>query len=306
LVSQSQAFHSFTPTNLCSISKPSRDEILQKLLKVDGSKSFDEISKFCQLKPKHQSKLLQIPPAEVDDVLPNYCTNRFLWEDIAKNGFGYQTCVFLNVDGVCPLVVLEQVKLKFTEIVEIQTIFSELIENYSQLINCSIEVYKIVKDIQELLDVYEESIDAYANFHTIPIAIFRSFTMFIGEFDSANFTHPLQMVMLLLFIFFMTITLQNLMNGIALIDAQKILNEAQIIGIKKRISLVFCYENLATILFKERATIFSTKVMNRFMLTPSKGRQLVLFDPLKVHSSRTLILSKESFKDIVNFCDSKK
>jgi hypothetical protein len=304
LVSQSQAFHSFTPANLCLMSRNSRDEILRKLLKVDGSKYFDEINKFCQLKPKHQSKLLQIPPAVVDEILPSHCTNRFLWEDIAKNVFGYQTCVFLNVEGVCPVVILEQVKLKFMEIVEIQTIFSDIVEIYNQLINFSIEVYKIGENIQELLKVYEESIEAYANFRTIPIAIFRSFTMFVGEFDSANFTQPLQMVMLLLFIFFMTITLQNLMNGIALIDAQEIVNEAQIIGIKKRISLVFSYENLATILFKDRATIFSTKVMNRFMLTPSKGRQLVLFDPLKVHMSKTLMLSKESFKDIVNFCDS--
>jgi hypothetical protein len=305
LVSQS-AFNTLTPIDLCLMSRTSRDEIFQELLKIDNSKTFDEIDKFCQLEPKHQSKLFQIPPTVVDEVLPSHCSNRVLWKDIARNAFGHQNCVFLNVQDICPEVVLEQVKLKFSEIVEIQTQFHELIESYDLAINGSIEIFEIGQNILRLLNVYEESIEAFANFRTIPIAIFRSFTMFTGEFEGENFTQPLQMIMLLLFIFFMTITLQNLMNGIALIDAQEIINEAQIIGIKKRISLVYSYENLATTLFKNRATVFSTKIMNRFVLTPNKGRQLILFDPLKLYYSKTLKLSKESFESVVNFCDSKK
>jgi hypothetical protein len=114
------------------------------------------------------------------------------------------------------------------------------------------------------------------------------------------------MIMLLLFIFFMTITLQNLMNLIALIDAQEIINEAQIISIKKRISLI-SYEMVQ--MFKDRLAIFSKNHMNRFVLTPSESRQLVLFDPLNVHKakkSKFLVLSKESFEKIRSFCDARK
>jgi hypothetical protein len=286
------------------MSRISRDEILDKLLNVD-SKKFEQINKFCQLKPKHQTKLLQIPPTIVNQILPSYCTNRFLWKDIVKNVFDHQDCIFVYVEGICPEVVLEQIKLKFSEVFEIQTLISELFEHYDKTLNYTIQFMKTAENIQKLLKDYEKTIEAYTNFRTMTIAIFRSFTMFTGEFNGEHFEQLPQMAMLLLFIFFMTITLQNLMSGIALIDAQKILNEAQIIGIKKRISLVFSYENLAFTLFKDRATIFSTKAMNRFVLTPSKGRKLVLFDPLKAHKSKTLMLSKKSFEEIVNFCDSK-
>jgi copper chaperone CopZ len=155
---------------------------------------------------------------------------------------------------------------------------------------------------------YEETIDSYSNFRTIPISVFRSFTMFVGEFDGEKFDEPLRMFMLLLFIFFMTITLQNLMNSIALIDVQEIIHQAQIIGIKKRISLVFSYENLFEIFFENKFEIFSRNNINRFVLTPRDSRKLVLFDPLKVHKGRTdklLVLSKTSVENIVNHCSSK-
>jgi hypothetical protein len=294
--------HNLVPSSFCLVSNSSRSEIIKHVFKIDGSDMVDKMENFCKVAPGYQN--LPRSVSIITKTLKKHFKNS-LWTNVPSLIFGHENCSFLTVESVFREV-LSLDKLRLEEVNEIKGKISKLKQTLKSAMDNTQSIVEMYVDMVQKLEDYEEKIEAFANFRTFDIAVFRSFTMFTGEFDSEKFSGPLRMVMLLLFIFFMLITLQNLMNGIALIDAQQIINEAQIIGIKKRISLVFTNENLATILFKDRATIFSTKVMNRFMLTPSKGRQLVLFDPLKVHMSKTLMLSKESFKDIVNFCDSKK
>jgi hypothetical protein len=129
-----------------------------------------------------------------------------------------------------------------------------------------------IKRIRDVLNDYEKEIDAFANFRTIGISLFRIYSMFIGELESDKFEDPLWMTMLVLFIFFMTITLQNLMNSMALIDTQEVLNEAEIISLKKRVSIVR--------LFGYKFDLFSKTKLNRFILTPKSGNSLVFSDPL--------------------------
>jgi hypothetical protein len=300
-----QETHDLVPTSLCLISNSSRYEIIMNALKPDGTDTAKQMEKFCKLSSTYQETLMSVSTHSIVTKLRENDNDDSLWTNVASFIFGKEDCSFLKVESVFEQV-LSLNKLRKDEAMKVQQAIDKLKETLKSAMNSTQNIITMYGHVTKNLADYEEQIEAFANFRTIEISVFRSFTMFTGELDSEKFSGPLRMVMLLLFIFFMMITLQNLMNGVALIDAQQIINEAEIIGIKKRISLVFSYENLAATLFKDRATIFSTNIMNRFVLTPSKGRQLVLFDLLKVHKSKTLMLSKKSFEDIANFHDSKK
>lgn len=72
------------------------------------------------------------------------------------------------------------------------------------------------------------------------------------------------------------------MNSMAIIDTQQIISEAEIIGLRKRVLLVYDYENVLVTIFDERFNIFSKKKFNRYVLLPFNGRNLSLYEPSKL------------------------
>lgn len=152
-------------------------------------------------------------------------------------------------------------------------------------------------------------LDKYKNFDNVYISLFRVVAMFAGELNSDQFQEPLKMALLLMFIFFITITLQNLMNSMAIIDTQEIISEAEIIGLKKRVLLVYKYEKFFSLIFDDCFGIFSKDKMNTYVFKPQDGKNLELYEPLslKVRSSEkgrkkgNLTLSQNSAENIMKF-----
>lgn len=84
------------------------------------------------------------------------------------------------------------------------------------------------------------------NFSTFFISLITSIRMMmsdLGAFDAApdkNF----QNVIFLLFIVLISIVLYNLLNALAISDTAKIMKHAELVNIKKRVSLIYSYEKL--------------------------------------------------------------
>jgi hypothetical protein len=302
--------------DFCAIPKPSRNEIASNLLGISNADGvFNEFDKFCSASSNDhsattwgdRSEFLKVLEGSITEALRKRCGDILFWKTITNKVVDHKNCIFLTIKNACTQVILDPDVLREKEVNEIKALMTKLEKILADIGNFTKNTLPKYESINKSLKSYETKIESFANFQTIPIAVFRSFTMFVGELDSSNFNEPLRMIMLLLFIFFMVITLQNLMNSIALIDAQEIINEAQIIGIKKRISLVHSYQKFFEI-FKDRFALFSRKHLNRYLLTPSKSRQLVLFDPLNIHENKTdklLVLSKDSLEKLKNFLDNK-
>lgn len=156
-------------------------------------------------------------------------------------------------------------------------------------------------------------VDMYSTFGSVKIALFRVMTMFAGDLNSNQFEDPFKMSLLLLFIFFITITLQNLMNSMAIIDTQQIISEAEIIGLKKRVMMVYKNEKFFTLILHECFSIFSKDKWNKYMIVPSEGRAMTLYDPLisnhddsvisQKKRSRTLIMSKAALESLTKYLE---
>lgn len=263
----------------------------------------------CKFDSSWHDKFLFINPKAMVTPLKNLCGEKVLWRNVSQLVFDHNNCSFLTLENVCLEIVFNVNLLRKNEVENIDKAINKINETFTNIFNLTDEILQTYEDMHSILEKYKTAVINYDNFGTIQISIFRTFTMMAGEFNSDKFSEPSRMVMLLLFIFFMTITLQNLMNSIALIDAQAILKEAEIIGIKKRISLVFSYEKLLEKILLGKFEIFSSKKLNQFVLTPSKGRGLNRFDSEEVSRVKTgyqLMLNKDSLKNIVTFLDTKR
>lgn len=86
-------------------------------------------------------------------------------------------------------------------------------------------------------------------FQNIGTTIFKSIIMMAGEFDVQNIPfsrYPLcSYVLFTLFVFFITIVLYNLLNGLAVSDIQNIKNDAKLIAIERRAKLITNMEKVA-------------------------------------------------------------
>lgn len=124
-----------------------------------------------------------------------------------------------------------------------------------------------------------ESEADYPTFGNIGVSMIRVITMFIGELDSEQFNDPFKMIFLVLFILFMTITLQNLMNSMAIIDTQQIISESELIGLRKRTKLIYNYEKFFSMFGCVCFKSFSAHKFNSYKLDPA-SRMLTIYVPL--------------------------
>ncbi|XP_050068574.1 transient receptor potential cation channel protein painless [Anopheles maculipalpis] len=88
--------------------------------------------------------------------------------------------------------------------------------------------------------------DQFNQFGDVPLALMKTAVMLTGEFEAANIKFQqssLSYVIFALFLFFVSIVLFNLMNGLAVSDTTAIKAESEIIGITQKVFLINKYEN---------------------------------------------------------------
>lgn len=80
-------------------------------------------------------------------------------------------------------------------------------------------------------------------------SLFKTIIMITGEFNSNDipfFLHPVwSHIVFVLFVFFITIVLFNLLNGLTVSDTNEILSKAELIGLISRIRLIVYLEDVA-------------------------------------------------------------
>uniref|UniRef100_A0A182NMU4 Ion transport domain-containing protein n=1 Tax=Anopheles dirus TaxID=7168 RepID=A0A182NMU4_9DIPT len=122
--------------------------------------------------------------------------------------------------------------------------------------------------------------DQFNQFGEVPLALMKTAVMLTGEFEAANIKFQqssLSYFVFALFLFFVSIVLFNLMNGLAVSDTTTIKAESEIIGITQRVFVINKYENA---LKTSKPIRCLTKFLPKF-LTP-KSLQLFPRDaPLK-------------------------
>uniref|UniRef100_A0A182NMU5 Ion transport domain-containing protein n=1 Tax=Anopheles dirus TaxID=7168 RepID=A0A182NMU5_9DIPT len=122
--------------------------------------------------------------------------------------------------------------------------------------------------------------DQFNQFGEVPLALMKTAVMLTGEFEAANIKFQqssLSYFVFALFLFFVSIVLFNLMNGLAVSDTTTIKAESEIIGITQRVFVINKYENA---LKTSKPARCLTKFLPKF-LTP-KSLQLFPRDaPLK-------------------------
>uniref|UniRef100_A0A182MTJ4 Ion transport domain-containing protein n=1 Tax=Anopheles culicifacies TaxID=139723 RepID=A0A182MTJ4_9DIPT len=88
--------------------------------------------------------------------------------------------------------------------------------------------------------------DQFNQFGEVPLALVKIVVMFTGEFEAANIKFQqssLSYVIFTLFLFFVSIVLFNLINGLAVSDTAAIKAESEIISIMQKVFLINKYEN---------------------------------------------------------------
>ncbi|XP_040153163.1 transient receptor potential cation channel protein painless [Anopheles arabiensis] len=88
--------------------------------------------------------------------------------------------------------------------------------------------------------------DQFNQFGEVPLALMKTAVMLTGEFEAANIKFQqssLSYFVFALFLFFVSIVLFNLMNGLAVSDTATIKAESEIIGITQKVFLINKYEN---------------------------------------------------------------
>lgn len=87
----------------------------------------------------------------------------------------------------------------------------------------------------------------FNKFENIHMAIIKTFVMMTGEFEAAEiefYTNAISYLIFLLFVFFISIVLFNLLNGLAVSDTQAIKSEAELLGLISRAQLLSRFEKM--------------------------------------------------------------
>ncbi|XP_039434061.1 transient receptor potential cation channel protein painless-like [Culex pipiens pallens] len=86
----------------------------------------------------------------------------------------------------------------------------------------------------------EANNDSFNTFGTFTDAALKTLVMTTGEFDASNLDlNDGKMILLVLFIFFVPFVFLNLINGLAVSDITEIRKEAELIGIRKKVMVLY-------------------------------------------------------------------
>lgn len=100
-------------------------------------------------------------------------------------------------------------------------------------------------DVQSRFSVTIDNV-TYTDFEHISTSLVKTFTMFAGEFDASDINFEaatVSYIVFIAFIFFVSITLSNLLQGLAVSDIQKIEEDAEFNRVIYRILVMERYEN---------------------------------------------------------------
>uniref|UniRef100_A0A182VYC1 Ion transport domain-containing protein n=1 Tax=Anopheles minimus TaxID=112268 RepID=A0A182VYC1_9DIPT len=137
--------------------------------------------------------------------------------------------------------------------------------------------------------------DQFNQFGEVPLALMKTVVMLTGEFEAANIKFQqssLSYVIFTLFLFFVSIVLFNLMNGLAVSDTATIKAESEIIGITQKVFLINKYENaLKTSIPIRRVTTCLARWFPSNMLQLFSSAQLLKYIAVKPNKSNAIMVS---------------
>ncbi|XP_061517814.1 transient receptor potential cation channel protein painless-like [Anopheles gambiae] len=106
-----------------------------------------------------------------------------------------------------------------------------------------------------------DEVHHFNSFHEVPLALLKTAVMFTGEFEAADIRFNISWPMYLLFplfVFFVTIVINNLMNGLAVSNTSAIQADSEVVGIIEMVHIICRHEKFL-------------KVLNSFTLFQSLG-----------------------------------
>uniref|UniRef100_A0A1B0GJQ5 Ion transport domain-containing protein n=1 Tax=Lutzomyia longipalpis TaxID=7200 RepID=A0A1B0GJQ5_LUTLO len=121
--------------------------------------------------------------------------------------------------------------------------------------------------------------DGFNKFIDPGTAIIKTIVMMTGEFEAANIefkSNTLSYVFFLLFVFFMSVVLFNLLNGLAVSDTQAIKAEAELTGFITRAQVLERYEKL--VFGKNTRTVVSSYLRRNRIYNHSNTSKLMRND----------------------------
>uniref|UniRef100_A0A1S4HBS2 Ion transport domain-containing protein n=1 Tax=Anopheles gambiae TaxID=7165 RepID=A0A1S4HBS2_ANOGA len=119
-------------------------------------------------------------------------------------------------------------------------------------------------------DIEDEHL--FHNFGEIQLALIKTTVMFTGEFDAADLPYKSSWPMYVLFpvfVFSVTIVINNLINGLAVSDTTTIRAESELVGITEMVSIIRRYEKAQEALEFIHSTLGKIKFLNLGWLFPN-------------------------------------
>lgn len=137
------------------------------------------------------------------------------------------------------------------------------------------------------------------NFSGMYISIISTIRMMMGDFGVFTIINEntFQNTLFLLFVVLITIVLYNLLNALAISDTAQIMKHAELVDIKKRVSLIQSYDKLFMIIGITCANIFP--MLETFHLRPQVDRNLLI--PSDRKSERKIEETKKNSSTLFKF-----
>uniref|UniRef100_A0A182PI96 Uncharacterized protein n=1 Tax=Anopheles epiroticus TaxID=199890 RepID=A0A182PI96_9DIPT len=153
---------------------------------------------------------------------------------------------------------------------------------------------------------------SFNNFHDVPLALVKTVVMFTGEFEAANIEFKVSWPMYILFpffVFFVTIVINNLMNGLAVSDTAAIQTESEVVGISEMVYIICRYDKALEAINAYRCIHFLRRSQRLNWLFPNlqlfcnkEPLQEIVLKPEKSHTieCKTVSLAGRTVNSVEN------
>ncbi|XP_039431062.1 transient receptor potential cation channel protein painless-like [Culex pipiens pallens] len=124
--------------------------------------------------------------------------------------------------------------------------------------------------------------DEFNNFSTLQGSLVKSLVMMIGELDASEIEfngHKLSYIVFICFVFFVTLVVANLINGVAVSDITEIRQQAQVAALANRVEMLRRFEKcLSFSIFSKwrKSSLFFTRYEPKITIRTNLDNQVVL------------------------------
>ncbi|KAL1379599.1 hypothetical protein pipiens_014778 [Culex pipiens pipiens] len=124
--------------------------------------------------------------------------------------------------------------------------------------------------------------DDFNNFSTLQGSLVKSLVMMIGELDASEIEfngHKLSYIVFICFVFFVTLVVANLINGVAVSDITEIRQQAQVAALANRVEMLRRFEKcLSFSIFSKwrKSSLFFTRYEPKITIRTNLDNQVVL------------------------------